>query len=152
MDVITRCCHCNCVKTKYGYWLHNVKIRKGADDSDFLISELEEWLASNRYITQHRTAQAFLTYLWQHDGNFKDRTGFVSWVKCTIGFADINTTEAMIQGEKVIFKKFLPWSLSFGSCSQKKHQLFFDKLKNFANTKYKIDFDLWLNEYETGVQ
>ena len=39
MDVITRCCHCNCVKTKYGTWLHNVKIRNGADDSDFLISD-----------------------------------------------------------------------------------------------------------------
>jgi len=128
------------------------KVKEGylIDDAIQGIEALKEWLVSNRYIVQHRTAQAFLTYLWQHDGNYQDRNGFVSWVKCKLKFADINVTETVINGEKVIFKKFLPWSLSFGSCTQKKHQDFFNKLQSFANAKYQIDFDKWLSEYETN--
>jgi len=116
------------------------------------VIELRNWLASDRYIKQHRTCQAFLTYLWRTDAQFSSREGFVSWVKCKVGFADINVSEAVIEGQKVVFKKFLPWSLSFGSCSQKRHNEFLNKLKDFAESKYKINFDDWLEEYETNPE
>jgi thiaminase len=111
------------------------------------ITELRQWLVSDRYITQHKTCQAFMTYLFNQSEGFKNRDAYVSWLKCKVGFADIQTTEAVIDAQKVIFKKYLPWSLSFGSCSQKDHAKFLEDIKQFAMRKYKIDFDKWLEEY-----
>jgi len=124
-------------------------ISKGADITAIKdeVIKLRNWLASDRFIQQHKTCQAFLTYLWRHDGRYKARRGFVSFIKCKLGFADINVTEATIDGQKVRFEKYLPWSLSYGSCSQKKHQRFLNDLKQYALDKYHVDFDGWLNEY-----
>lgn len=112
------------------------------------VRKIQEWLASDRSLQQHRCCQSFLTYLYQsHGDKFKSRDGFISWLKCIIGFADIKVTKTKIKGETVIFKKYLPHSLSFGSCSQKKHQKFLDDLKNYAEYKWGINFDLWYEQW-----
>lgn len=109
---------------------------------------LQTWLVNNRSLQEHKCCQAFLTYLWQSYGkNYKSRKGFVTWIKCNLRFADIKITKAIIEGQKVIFQKFLLHSLSFGSCSQKTHHKFFNDLKEYALQKWKIDFELWYKEW-----
>lgn len=49
---------------------------------------------------------------------------------------------------KVIYKKYLVDSMSFGSCSQKKFHEFFTKLQDFAENTWKIKFSEWHSEWE----
>lgn len=120
------------------------ELRKG-------IEGIKHWLLNGRHLKQHRTVQAFMTYLYNSYGDgFKTRKGYVSWLKCNLDFATCQTTKAIIDGETVIFKKYMVDSLSFADCTQKKHQKFFDDLQRFAMEKYKLDFNQWLVEYETN--
>ncbi len=115
------------------------------------IRKLQQWLVDDRSLLEHRCCQSFLTYLWQsHGKDYKDRRGFVSGMKCKLKFADIVITKTTIDGVRVEFQKFLPWSLSFGSCSQKLHHKFFNDLQEFAERVYKIDFNKWKKEWESN--
>lgn len=112
------------------------------------IMDLQQWLAFDRSIQQHRCCQAFMTFLFQSYGEkYKSREGFVSGLKCKIGFASMETTKAIIEGQTVIFKKYMPHSLSFGACTQKRHQEFFDALKEYALERWGCDFDLWHEQW-----
>ena len=93
--------------------------------------------------------QSLLTFLFKSYGDdYKNRDGFVSGLKCKVGFATVNITKAKIKGQIVYFKKIMPWSLSFGSCSQKKHHKFLEDLKAYILGRWQFDFDELKKEWE----
>jgi len=114
------------------------------------IDKLLNWLLSDRSLQAHRACQAFMTYLYSVSEGFKSRDGFVTWIKCNCKFAEINITRANIEGKDIEFQKYVPHSLSFGTCSQKSHNEFFDELKKFAMRKYKVNFDDWFNHWSAN--
>lgn len=112
------------------------------------ISKLLVWLVSNRSLQEHRCAQAYLTFLYQSYGDeFISREDFVDWVKYQVGYCKVKITEATIKGERVVFKKFKPQSLSFAECSQKLHNAIFQKIQKFALSKWGVNFDDWHSEW-----
>lgn len=115
------------------------------------IIQIREWIIGDRSLQQHRCAFAFMKFLYNsHGDEFQEFEGFISWLKCRNGMAKIQTTEAVIKGEKVIFKKYLVDSISFGSCTQKRFNDFFNKLQEFAQITWGINFAEWFKEYETA--
>jgi hypothetical protein len=112
------------------------------------IAKLQQWLAGDRSIQEHKCCQAFLTYLFNSYGDkYKSREGFVCDIKCKLHFADIKITKSVINGEKIIFKKYNIHSLAFPACSQKKHHDFFIALQDFAFKKWGVDFEKWYAEW-----
>jgi len=114
-----------------------------------LTREIIDWLCKDRSMLQHRCCQAYMTYLFQSYGDdFKTREDYTDWLKLQTGFCKRKETIATIENERVKFIKYKPMSLSFSSCSQKKHQAFFDALKQYALDAYGVNFDDWYSEYQ----
>lgn len=125
------------------------------------IIKVLQWLAWDRSLIQHRCSQAFLTFLYNSYGSniienengeeikeYESRDDFIAWLKCKLKFAKIKITNATIKGEKVEFRKYMPFSLSFGKCSQAQHNDFFNKVQEFARVKWKCEFNDWFKEWE----
>lgn len=122
-------------------------VKQNKNDRSSIIGEIfkiQKWLAGDRSIQQHRCCQAFLTFLYMSYGDqYENRAYFVAHVKCKLGFAKVKITKTTIEGERVTFKKFMPYSLSFPECSQKKHNEFFNKLQEYALSTWGVNFAEW---------
>jgi IS1 family transposase len=111
-----------------------------------------DWLLSDRSLQQHRLIQSFMSYLFSSYGDaYGCRDDFIDDIKRMVGFCRVRKTETVIQGEKVIFQKYKPKSISFGKCSQKTFNEFSDRLKLLAIKKWGVDFNLWLIENENNL-
>ena len=118
-------------------------------DGKMSIDKLLEWVSNDRSLQQHRMCQAYITYLYQSYGK-GTKAEFVEDIKKATGFCRIKRKPIEFKGEKYMYIRCHFESLSFGSCSQKRHQEFFENLKSYANRKYGVDFEQWERYYETG--
>jgi hypothetical protein len=112
------------------------------------IVKTKQWLISDRSLIEHRCCQSYLTFLYSSYGDeFADREDFVDWVKYQVRYCRVKRTEAIVEGQKVVFKKFKPLSLSFAQCSQKIHNQIFQKIQEFAMAKWGCSFSDWYSEW-----
>ena len=113
------------------------------------INKLINWVVSDRSLQEHKCCFSFMKYLYNSYGEqFKSFEGFIDWLKRKNDMAHVDQTEAIIDGTKVIFFKYKPKSLSFGSCTQKVFHKFFNSIQEFAKEKWKVDFDTWKKQWE----
>lgn len=130
--------------------LHSFVCADGNDKKKILheIDIIRTWLINGRSIQEHKLCQAYMTYLWMSYNSGEDRDDFIDDLKLKIGYCKTKVTDAVINGEKIRFKKYKPLSLSFGKCSEKTHNKFLTKLIDFALNTWSVDFEAWRKEYE----
>lgn len=125
------------------------------------IHKLQQWLAGDRSLQEHRTLQMFFTYLHQRIGRKEnDRDGTVAYIKYKIGYCFKKIIRTLLIDahcphcngvikEKAYLKEFKVKSLSFNECSQKTHHEIFMKVQEFARNE-GVDFDKWFRELQSN--
>ena len=134
--------------------LRNLAIRESATlQVQNEIIKVIRWLTGNRSVQEHRACFAFLQYLHETDGRWPDNFPlFVDEVKISVGHCLRRVTDAVIDGQNVRFEKYITKSLAFGTCTQDEFHKFFERVKNLARDKYKVEFEMWFENYCEGVK
>ena len=105
----------------------------------------EAVLLPHRYKRQLDTYWAFITYLWQYyERQFKSVDQFRYYTYQEIGYGEMRFIN--VGGEKLAV--FIPGSISFMNCTQKKFNEVFELTKKLAFDKHGVSFDAWLEHEE----
>jgi IS1 family transposase len=116
------------------------------------INKIIDWVISDRSLQQFRLYHAFITWLFASYGKkYSNRENFIDDIKRLTGYCKIDETFTEINGEKIKFRKYRPFSTAFGVCSQKVFNEYFERVKVLAYKKWMVKFDDWFNENE-GVK
>jgi hypothetical protein len=117
------------------------------------IEKLEQLLAKDRSIQQHRCLQSYFTHLYLNYGKiFKCRQGFIDDIKSNIGYVEKQDSKIFYsengETKTMLLRKYVIQSLSFPACTQDLHQEIFDKVIIYAWFWYNDDFDKWFAHWK----
>jgi hypothetical protein len=131
------------------------------------IQKLIDLCISDDSIQQMRCFQAFFTYAFSYvgeqytkEGGKPDRNAFIDDLKIKTGHCTKRTQKTVVEGCTLQIITYIPKSISFSECSQKKRTEFFNNAKDIIedeirgcvdiNGKKKkiISFDSWFNHWQ----
>ena len=114
---------------------------------------IKNFLVDDISVIQHCCLWGYLGYLFSSYGDqYANLSDFVDDMLRLTGYCKTTTTQAIIQGEKVILKKYKPDSLSYSNCGKKKRGKILEAIIELSFNKWKIKFDDWFKEYNKNPE
>jgi len=140
----------------------NIDTRECSPDALLIKGEIQKilnWLKSDASLLQMKCMQAFFTYVFEtvgeqfaDDAGTPDREAFMNYLKSRTGHSSFVQKEVIDKksGDTILYRVYHHKSISFGQCSQKARQTFFDKAIKVILAKWKINFGEWKTHYDTS--